>query len=133
MFESHHFETTICFLYSCIPKVTILLTHFPHNPLSLCLWIMAISNLGVQTNHHFQALQFFIFSFILFKVHSLYFTFPNFQPNNPNLFFEGDSFTSNGVIQLTNNQADGPLTESAGRASYAKPMRLWDASTGQVM
>ncbi|XP_023512819.1 L-type lectin-domain containing receptor kinase IX.1-like [Cucurbita pepo subsp. pepo] len=93
---------------------------------------MAISNIGVQTNHHFHALQFFIFSFILFKVHSLYFTFPNFQPNNPNLFFEGDSFTSNGVIQLTNNQADGPLTESAGRASYAKPMRLWDASTGQV-
>lgn len=85
-------------------------------------------------NHHFQsrALQFFIFSLILFKVHSLSFTFPNFQQNNPNLFFEGDSFTSNGVIQLTKNQADGPLTESSGRASYSQPVLLWDASTGQV-
>ncbi|CAK9322041.1 unnamed protein product, partial [Citrullus colocynthis] len=84
-------------------------------------------------NHHFQsrALQFFIFALILFKVHSVSFTFPNFQQNNPNLFFEGDSFTSNGVIQLTKNQVDGPLTESSGRASYSQPVLLWDASTGQ--
>ncbi|XP_022991795.1 L-type lectin-domain containing receptor kinase IX.1-like [Cucurbita maxima] len=93
---------------------------------------MAISNLGVQTNHHFHALQVFIFSFILFKVHSLSFNFPNFQPNNLDIFFEGDSSTSNDVIQLTKNRADASLTESAGRASYAKPIRLWDASTGQV-
>ena len=126
-------NNAILFSYSCIPKVTILLTHFPHNPFSLCLWIMAISNLGVQTNHHFHALQFFIFSLILFKVHSLSFTFPNFQPNNPDLFVEGDSSISNDVIQLTTNQVDASLTESAGRASYAKPIRLWDASTGQVM
>ncbi|XP_038904286.1 LOW QUALITY PROTEIN: L-type lectin-domain containing receptor kinase IX.1-like [Benincasa hispida] len=102
---------------------------------------MAISNsnpffLGPHRdpNHHLQsqALHFFIFSLILFKVHSLSFTFPDFQQNNPNLFFEGDSFTSNGVIQLTKNQADGPLTDSSGRASYAQPVRLWDASTQQV-
>ncbi|KGN56317.1 L-type lectin-domain containing receptor kinase IX.1 [Cucumis sativus] len=90
--------------------------------------------LGTHRNHHFQSqpLQFFLFSLILFKVQSLSFTFPNFQQNNPNLFFEGDSFTSNGLIQLTKNQADGPLTDSSGRASYAQPVRLWDAATGQV-
>ncbi|XP_022942708.1 L-type lectin-domain containing receptor kinase IX.1-like [Cucurbita moschata] len=93
---------------------------------------MAISNLGVQTNHHFHALQFFILSLILFKVHSLSFNFPNFQPNNLDVFVEGDSSISNDVIQLTKNLADASLAESAGRASYAKPIRLWDASTGQV-
>lgn len=103
---------------------------------------MAISNstpffLGPHDrNHHyfqFHALRFLlIFSLILFKVQSLSFNFTNFQQNSPNLFFEGDSFISNGVIQLTKNQADGPLTESSGRASYANPVRLWDAATGQV-
>lgn len=87
-----------------------------------------------STSFFLGALQFLIFTAILlFKVDSLSFTFPNFQQNNPNLFFEGDSFISNGVIQLTKNQADGPLTESSGRASYTQPVRLWDASTGQVM
>ncbi|XP_022984806.1 L-type lectin-domain containing receptor kinase IX.1-like [Cucurbita maxima] len=85
-----------------------------------------------STSFFLGALQFLIFYPILFKVDSLSFTFPNFQQNNPNLFFEGDSFISNGVIQLTKNQADGPLTESSGRASYAQPVHLWDASTGQV-
>ncbi|KAG7015419.1 hypothetical protein SDJN02_23055, partial [Cucurbita argyrosperma subsp. argyrosperma] len=67
-----------------------------------------------STSFFLGALQFLIFSAILlFKVDSLSFTFPNFQQNNPNLFFEGDSFISNGVIQLTKNQADGPLTESS--------------------
>ncbi|XP_022929212.1 L-type lectin-domain containing receptor kinase IX.1-like [Cucurbita moschata] len=86
-----------------------------------------------STSFFLGALQFLIFfAILLFKVDSLSFTFPNFQQNNPNLFFEGDSFISNGVIQLTKNQADGPLTESSGRASYMQPVRLWDASTGQV-
>lgn len=73
-----------------------------------------------------------IFSLILFKAHSFSFTFSNFQQNNPDIFLEGDSFINNDVIQLTKNQADGPLTDSAGRASYSQPVRLWDASTGQV-
>ncbi|KAF3439168.1 hypothetical protein FNV43_RR17443 [Rhamnella rubrinervis] len=50
----------------------------------------------------------------------------------PDIDFQGDAFASSGVLQLTKNQADGPLTGSVGRASYAKPVLLWDASTGRL-
>ncbi|XP_022136493.1 L-type lectin-domain containing receptor kinase IX.1-like [Momordica charantia] len=89
---------------------------------------MAISN----STPSLLGAQFLIFSLILFKAHSFSFTFSNFQQNNPDIFLEGDSFINNDVIQLTKNQADGPLTDSAGRASYSQPVRLWDTSTGQV-
>ncbi|TQD79871.1 hypothetical protein C1H46_034585 [Malus baccata] len=49
------------------------------------------------------------------------------------LTFQGDAFQFGGVIQLTKNQVDGPpLPRSVGRASYAQPVRLWDAITGRL-
>jgi serine/threonine protein kinase len=36
------------------------------------------------------------------------------------------------VLQLTKNQIDANITFSAGRASYAEPVRLWDAKTGRL-
>ncbi|PON32375.1 GPCR kinase [Parasponia andersonii] len=46
--------------------------------------------------------------------------------------FQGDSFPSNGSLQLTKNQAIGSLASSTGRASYAHPVRLYDSGTGRL-
>ncbi|KAI3442334.1 Non-specific serine/threonine protein kinase, partial [Psidium guajava] len=64
--------------------------------------------------------------------HSVFFNFSRFQPNMGNLTFEGDAFTSDGVIQLTRNQLDHDIESSVGRASYDKPVRLWDSKTGKL-
>ncbi|RDX81591.1 hypothetical protein CR513_37705, partial [Mucuna pruriens] len=51
---------------------------------------------------------------------------------NPLLTFQGDAFSSSGVIQLTMVQNGTIMRYSAGRATYALPVRLWDAKTGKV-
>ncbi|RVW57308.1 L-type lectin-domain containing receptor kinase IX.1 [Vitis vinifera] len=50
----------------------------------------------------------------------------------PDIFFENDAFATGGLLQVTKNQVDDSLTSSTGRASYAEPVRLWDASTGRL-
>ncbi|XP_017433071.1 lectin 7 [Vigna angularis] len=63
------------------------------------------------------------------------FIFPNFSAAYVNslLFFEGDASSSKGVIQLTKVRDDGRVVpNSVGRATYALPVRLWDAQTGKV-
>ncbi|XP_056161193.1 L-type lectin-domain containing receptor kinase IX.1-like [Syzygium oleosum] len=78
-------------------------------------------------------IQFLVFFLLLIgRAHSVSFNFSGFQPNTGNLTFEGDAFTSDGVIQLTRNQQDRTLERSAGRASYDKPVRLWDSKTGRL-
>ncbi|KAF2285296.1 hypothetical protein GH714_042338 [Hevea brasiliensis] len=44
----------------------------------------------------------------------------------------GDAFSSSGVLQLSRNQIDNNLTYSAGRASYIRPVHIWDAQTGRL-
>ncbi|KAJ7953492.1 Lectin receptor kinase [Quillaja saponaria] len=79
-----------------------------------------------------------IFNFFLFLLHNVnsvsfnFTNFANFQSNTNTIKFQGDAFPSNGVLQLTKNQLDGPITGSVGRASYAEPVRLWDAKTGKL-
>ncbi|PON97082.1 GPCR kinase, partial [Trema orientale] len=63
---------------------------------------------------------------------SLSFNFTSFQPNMVDISFQGDSFPSNGSLQLTKNQAIGSLASSTGRASYAHPVRLYDSGTGRL-
>ncbi|KAI6699466.1 hypothetical protein NL676_013790 [Syzygium grande] len=78
-------------------------------------------------------IQFLVFFLLLIgRAHSVSFNFSGFHPNTGNLMFEGDAFTSDGVIQLTRNQQDRTLERSAGRASYDKPVRLWDSKTGRL-
>ncbi|KAK9904369.1 hypothetical protein M0R45_000803 [Rubus argutus] len=91
----------------------------------------SISYLQTQT---FPSLLIHIFLFLLLlqNVVSVSFEFTNFNPNMNDLKFEGDAFPSSGVIQLTKNQVDISLTSSTGRASYALPVRLWDASTRRL-
>ncbi|KAL3721823.1 hypothetical protein ACJRO7_034202 [Eucalyptus globulus] len=79
------------------------------------------------------AIQFLTFLLLLIgRAHSVSFNFSGFQPNTGNLTFEGDAFTSSGGIQLTRNQQDNNLQNSTGRASYDKPVRLWDSKTGRL-
>ncbi|KAF8039988.1 hypothetical protein BT93_B2261 [Corymbia citriodora subsp. variegata] len=72
------------------------------------------------------------FLLLIGRAYSVYFKFSGFQPNTGNLTFEGDAFTSDGVIQLTRNQQDRNLQGSIGRASYDKPVHLWDSKTGRL-
>ncbi|EXC36488.1 L-type lectin-domain containing receptor kinase IX.1 [Morus notabilis] len=79
----------------------------------------------------------FLLKIILFLLlpttgHTLFFNFTTFQPNTLHITFQGDAFQSSGVLQLTKNQALGSLAYSIGRASYSKPVRLWDAATGRL-
>ncbi|WJX93517.1 Lectin 7 [Trifolium repens] len=63
------------------------------------------------------------FFFLAQNVNSASFTFSDFGPYTSNIQLEGNSFISNGSIYLT-----GPVPTSAGRASYAGPVRLWNAA-----
>lgn len=68
------------------------------------------------------------------NVNSATFSFPSFDPYTKDITFQGDAFASNGVLQLTKfGKGSAPLPNSAGRASYAGPVRLWDAKRGQLV
>ncbi|CAJ1940315.1 unnamed protein product [Sphenostylis stenocarpa] len=62
------------------------------------------------------------------------FEFPTFSgPYSKTLLtFQGDASLSKGVIHLTKIQDGIVVPKSAGRATYALPVRLWDAQTGKV-
>lgn len=60
------------------------------------------------------------------------FDFPSFNPNDSSIFYEGDAYASDTGVQLTVDQQDKALSGSEGRATYVKPMHLWDKSTGNV-
>ncbi|KAJ8643965.1 hypothetical protein MRB53_005713 [Persea americana] len=73
-----------------------------------------------------------ILSFFLPSSYSLYFNFPRFGPNTPNITNYGDAFLSNRAIELTENRRDVPVNGSTGRAIYSKPVHLWDSQTGRL-
>ncbi|CAJ1931230.1 unnamed protein product [Sphenostylis stenocarpa] len=68
----------------------------------------------------------------LANVNSAFFNFPSFGSDTKDITFQGDAFASNGVLQLTNTINGSALPTSAGRASYAAPLRLWDAKRGEL-
>ncbi|CAI0405325.1 unnamed protein product [Linum tenue] len=65
-------------------------------------------------------------------VHSVSFKFANFSPNMININFQGDSFSSSGVLQLTKNAVGESLRRSAGRATFRQVIPLWDSKTGEL-
>ncbi|XP_022741402.1 L-type lectin-domain containing receptor kinase IX.1-like [Durio zibethinus] len=75
---------------------------------------------------------FISFLLLLPYANPLSFNFNSFSPNKQNIEFEGDSFASANVLQLTKNDAIDSLTGSIGRASYNQPVRLWDASNRKL-
>ncbi|KAK4263047.1 hypothetical protein QN277_028523 [Acacia crassicarpa] len=71
---------------------------------------------------------------LVHNVNSLSFKFPTFDSNyTSSITFEGYAFASQGYLQLTNIINSGvPQPKSVGRASYSKPVHLWDAETGKL-
>ncbi|KAM7486938.1 hypothetical protein LguiA_002947 [Lonicera macranthoides] len=59
----------------------------------------------------------------------LSFNFTNFDPNNRELNYSGDSTAWDHVIQLTINLKNKNMNSSIGRVTYFKPMQLWDKSS----
>ncbi|XP_047335719.1 L-type lectin-domain containing receptor kinase IX.1-like [Impatiens glandulifera] len=80
--------------------------------------------------HHLLIFSIFILQFSPVLVHSISFTYPKFEPNTKGIFYQGDSFPAPDALQITKNQRDKSLSQSVGRASYYKPIRLWNATTG---
>ncbi|GFY89457.1 concanavalin A-like lectin protein kinase family protein [Actinidia rufa] len=78
-----------------------------------------------MTQHHLPLMvTIFLFLIIPF-VAPLSFNFTNFSPDNADIQYER-AYAVNNVIQLTTNLA------SIGRASYAKPLQLWDRASGKL-
>ncbi|KAK8303958.1 hypothetical protein V6Z11_D04G187400 [Gossypium hirsutum] len=61
------------------------------------------------------------------------FTFPDFNPNTHRIVYEADAYASGNAIQLTADQINKGLNGSVGRATYYKPMHLWDNSSGNLL
>ncbi|CAI9765406.1 unnamed protein product [Fraxinus pennsylvanica] len=60
---------------------------------------------------------------------SLSFNFSSFITNDPNVTYEKSAYAADNIIQLTRNRRDASTLASVGRATYAKPMHLWDKSS----
>ncbi|KAI3780357.1 hypothetical protein L2E82_10336 [Cichorium intybus] len=43
-----------------------------------------------------------------------------------NIFLEGDAYISNQGLEVTPNEIDSSRNQTAGRATYVKPLHLWD-------
>nr|1FYU_A Chain A, LECTIN [Erythrina corallodendron]1FYU_B Chain B, LECTIN [Erythrina corallodendron] len=67
-------------------------------------------------------------------VETISFSFSEFEPGNDNLTLQGAALiTQSGVLQLTKiNQNGMPAWDSTGRTLYAKPVHIWDMTTGTV-
>ncbi|TYG74546.1 hypothetical protein ES288_D04G191000v1 [Gossypium darwinii] len=61
------------------------------------------------------------------------FTFPDFNSNTHRIVYEADAYASGNAILLTANKTDQGLNGSVGRATYYKPMRLWNNSSGDLL
>ncbi|XP_028802811.1 mannose/glucose-specific lectin-like [Neltuma alba] len=82
-----------------------------------------------------SALAFLIISFLFLQSHtvkSLSFKFRSFYSHDNAITVEGDAFASHGRLRLTKTNHGVPQPNSAGRASFSKPARLWDAKTGKL-
>lgn len=62
----------------------------------------------------------------------LSFIFNTFTPNNLTIHYEKSAYAANNMIQLTTNQRDVSSLASVGRATYVKPLQLWDKPSGKL-
>ncbi|CAM8879293.1 unnamed protein product [Rhodiola kirilowii] len=63
---------------------------------------------------------------------SISFNFTRFSPNDGEIVFSRDAYPSEPVLQITRNQREGSLGGSVGRATYKRPVSLWDAKTQKL-
>ncbi|KAJ6302697.1 hypothetical protein OIU77_016727 [Salix suchowensis] len=74
-----------------------------------------------------------LFTLIIPSAGGLSFNFTGFSPGDPNITYEGNASSSaGGAIQLTTNRRDANLNLSSGRATYHRPMQLWDKASGNL-
>ncbi|KAJ8768914.1 hypothetical protein K2173_023909 [Erythroxylum novogranatense] len=93
-------------------------------------WISRLQS----TNIHFLLSLFIIISFTSVKSSAtpIKFSFSRFDQNNNEIFLEKDASVSDGEIQLTLNQLDKEQRARFGRATYSKPLHLWDRPSGNL-
>ncbi|KAF9665855.1 hypothetical protein SADUNF_Sadunf16G0168200 [Salix dunnii] len=72
-----------------------------------------------------------LFTLIIPSAGGLVFNFTSFSPGDPNIKYEGNASSSGEAIQLTKNLTNDSLN-SSGRATYYKPMQLWDKTSGNL-
>ncbi|KAH7860484.1 hypothetical protein Vadar_013928 [Vaccinium darrowii] len=114
---------------------------------------MALCNSKLSSHFHVQQSQpilflnfiswLTIFLFLPFPfANSISFNFSSFNPNQPEIQFQGDAImqpyhgndgSSEEMLQLTKYPLDGTLpTSSVGRATYSTPIHIWDSKTGNL-
>ncbi|KAM3357102.1 hypothetical protein P3S68_023816 [Capsicum galapagoense] len=74
----------------------------------------------------------FPLTIIITFVTPLSFNFDTFRPNDPDITYERDAHAENGAIQLISNHSVRGLNASVGRATYSRPLHLWDKASGNV-
>ncbi|KDP35960.1 hypothetical protein JCGZ_09932 [Jatropha curcas] len=62
----------------------------------------------------------------------LSFNFPSFDSNHPEIYTERNASVSSEGIELTTNMRDLDQSGSVGRATYIKPLHLWDKASGNL-
>ncbi|KAK7393181.1 hypothetical protein VNO78_21688 [Psophocarpus tetragonolobus] len=86
----------------------------------------------------FQVLAFMSLTLLLLVLNkasakTISFNFNQFHQNEEQLKLQRDArISSNGVLQLTKVVNGVPTWNSTGRALYAKPVQIWDSTTGNV-
>ncbi|EEF44093.1 kinase, putative [Ricinus communis] len=81
-----------------------------------------------------QSLFINIFVFLTLKAYAtqLNFSYSSFDSNHPEIFTERDTSVSQQGIELTINLSDLKREGSVGRATYRKPLHLWDKASGNL-
>nr|AEW50184.1 lectin [Cajanus cajan] len=68
-----------------------------------------------------------IFFFKVNSTETTSFSITKFSPDQKNLIFQGDGYTTKGKLTLTK-----AVKSTVGRALYSTPIRIWDRDTGNV-
>ncbi|XP_059654638.1 L-type lectin-domain containing receptor kinase IX.1-like [Cornus florida] len=83
----------------------------------------------LQSQSHPLSMIINVFFFLIIPFAApLSFNFNSFTPYDLNITYERAN-PANGFIQLTPNKCDSPMNVSIGRATYSKPMHLWDRAS----
>jgi serine/threonine protein kinase len=73
-----------------------------------------------------------LFTLIIPSASGLSFNFTSFIVGaDQNISYE-EAYPADGAIQLTKNLRNANMTSSSGRATYYKPMQLWDEASGNL-
>ncbi|KAJ6751038.1 hypothetical protein OIU85_001561 [Salix viminalis] len=73
-----------------------------------------------------------LFTLIIPSAGGLSFNFTIFSPNDHSITYDGNASASDEAIQLTKNRIDANMASNSGRATYYKPMQLWDKASGNL-